>query len=666
MARPAPTEPASPPATDGAPAWLALADALIQRDALLVRMGGGVPPGDLAGLVIEDEEVDRLLLELPGLDGAAAPDVGPVAAKLGGRIEELRAAFHRDLAEPSSMFTGICWNARLAPAEAEVLALLAAIELDPRRQRLVAYAQDNVTLPRATLATLRRMFPEPHPGPVAVGSDSRLRRAALVDVQDDGPWAVRMASVHPAVAWALHGDRSLDPDLPGDRRIVQPAGLDPAGDGLVLVSGGDRTLRLRLALEHAAGAGFLVCSLPAGPTEWEAVVREATISGLGVVLELGGDAELPASARLWIQRAAHVAWALSAPAELPLESVPERPWREVRADAREASPEEWEAALGRAADPSHRLNAEQLRLVARAYPGVGGDLGAAVRRLAGGHLDRLARRVRPSRGWADLVLPADQFDQLRELTARYRHRDTVYEGWGFRAVPSAGVVALFAGQSGTGKTLAAEIIAGELGLDLYKIDLSSVVSKYIGETEKNLERIFSAAAAGNLVLFFDEADALFGKRSEVSDAHDRYANIEVAYLLQRMESYDGLIVLATNLQKNIDQAFVRRIHVSVQFPLPEEAQRRAIWAMSFPPAAPVGDLDIDFLARQFKVPGGVIRNAAVGAAFLAVERGGGIAMETVMLALKREFQKMGRLRTEADFDRYFDVVKGDGDAAPAG
>jgi SpoVK/Ycf46/Vps4 family AAA+-type ATPase len=203
------------------------------------------------------------------------------------------------------------------------------------------------------------------------------------------------------------------------------------------------------------------------------------------------------------------------------------------------------------------------------------------------------------------------------------------------------------------------------------VDLSAVVSKYIGETEKNLERIFGAAAAGDLVLFFDEADALFGKRSEVSDAHDRYANIEVAYLLQRLETYEGMVVLATNLQRNIDPAFLRRISVAIDFVPPEEPERRQIWARSFPPTAPVADLDLAFLARQFKITGGVISNAALGAAFLAAAEDSPITMRHAVLSVKREFQKLGRLRTEKEFDRYFDLVNGtptagDGDAAPAG
>ncbi len=245
--------------------------------------------------------------------------------------------------------------------------------------------------------------------------------------------------------------------------------------------------------------------------------------------------------------------------------MPALPWQEVRVASGEADERDWWQALGSPPDPRYPLSRDQLRLVAAASQGDAGRLAPAVRRLAGGHLEGLAVRVRPRRAWDDLIVPDDDARQLHELAARHRGRDVVYGRWQFPPLPSTGIVALFAGPSGTGKTLAAEVVAGELGLDLYKVDLSAVVSKYIGETEKNLERIFGAAAAGDLVLFFDEADALFGKRSEVSDAHDRYANIEVAYLLQRLETYDGLVVLATNLQRNIDQAFLRRISVAVDF-----------------------------------------------------------------------------------------------------
>ena len=209
---------------------------------------------------------------------------------------------------------------------------------------------------------------------------------------------------------------------------------------------------------------------------------------------------------------------------------------------------------------------------------------------------------------------------------------------------------LFAGPSGTGKTMAAEIIAAELGLELYKIDLSTVVSKYIGETEKNLSRIFAEAETSNAILFFDEADALFGKRSEVKDSHDRYANIEIGYLLQRMEEYDGVVILATNLRKNMDEAFVRRLQFTVEFPFPNAEDRRRIWKGVWPAQTPCDPaLDVDFLARRFEITGGSIRNIALAAAFLAAADGNVVTMEHLIHATQREYQKMGKVVTEGEF-----------------
>lgn len=383
---------------------------------------------------------------------------------------------------------------------------------------------------------------------------------------------------------------------------------------------------------------------PEAKEAWQAIVREATIEGLSVVLDL--DGALLADAASWIERTPHLAWAVISQHEIALEAMPQRQWTEHHVDSSRADADDWRAVLDREPSTGHRLDREQLRLVALAAEALDSDLDAAIRRLASGHLDSLAVRVKPERGWDDLVLPPHQAQQLDELVSRFKHRGRVYDEWGYRPLPSAGIVALFSGQSGTGKTLAAEVIAHALGLNLYKVDLSTVVSKYTGETEKNLESIFTAAAAANLVLFFDEADAIFGKRSEVSDAHDRYANIEVAYLLQRLERYDGLVVLAPNLQGNIDPAFLRRIHVAVDFPVPDEAERKRIWAHAFPKEAPRAPIDLDFLAKQFKVTGSVIRNAALAAGFYAAEAESPVTMELVPRGVAREFAKMGRLRSE--------------------
>ena len=264
-------------------------------------------------------------------------------------------------------------------------------------------------------------------------------------------------------------------------------------------------------------------------------------------------------------------------------------------------------------------------------------------------LDELAQRIEPKADWQDLVLPEAQAVILQEAAAHVRQRSTVYEQWGFGAKGSRGlgISALFAGASGTGKTLAAEVLAHELRLDLYRVDLSSVVSKYIGETEKNLRRVFDAAEDGGVILLFDEADALFGKRSEVKDSRDRYANIEVSYLLQRMECYPGLAVLTTNLKSALDTAFLRRIRFVVQFPFPDAAQRAEIWKRIFPQATPTQALDFAKLA-QLNIAGGNIRNIALNAAFLAADARESVQMKHLRQAAKTEYTKIEKTLTESE------------------
>lgn len=280
-----------------------------------------------------------------------------------------------------------------------------------------------------------------------------------------------------------------------------------------------------------------------------------------------------------------------------------------------------------------------------------GDLFAAARAQSGHDLAALAHKIEPKHTWDDIVLPDDTMAQLREMCQRVPHRQRVMAEWGFDRKLSLGkgVNALFAGPSGTGKTMAAEIIANELGLDLYKIDLAGVVSKYIGETEKNLDRVFRAAESSNAILFFDEADALFGKRSEVRDSHDRYANIEISYLLQKMEEYDGVAILATNLRQNLDDSFVRRLAFSIHFPFPDDTQRQEIWTKVWPASLPLGsDVNVGFLAHQFQLSGGNIRNIALASAFLAAADGGVVTMEHLRHATQREYQKLGKMLSEIE------------------
>jgi SpoVK/Ycf46/Vps4 family AAA+-type ATPase len=279
------------------------------------------------------------------------------------------------------------------------------------------------------------------------------------------------------------------------------------------------------------------------------------------------------------------------------------------------------------------------------------DLYRACREQCSQRLRALARRVTTAFGWDDLVLPEQQRGQLRELETAIRNASGVLEDWNFQSrLPyGRGITALFSGPSGTGKTMAAGILARELGLDLYAIDLSRVVSKYIGETEKNLDRIFQQAEDANAMLFFDEADALFGKRSAIKDAHDRYANIEIAYLLQKMEMRSGVTILATNLKTNIDEAFLRRIRFSIDFPMPEYAQRLEIWRSSLPREIRLADdVDLPILAKRLRVSGGSIMNMCLGAASLAYEPGGAVRMEHFARAAKRELQKLGHQYNESD------------------
>jgi SpoVK/Ycf46/Vps4 family AAA+-type ATPase len=291
------------------------------------------------------------------------------------------------------------------------------------------------------------------------------------------------------------------------------------------------------------------------------------------------------------------------------------------------------------------------------------DLMVAARSQSSPELSRLAHKVEPLYTWNDIVLPADTLAQLQEICQRVTFRHRVFADWGFERKLSLGkgINALFVGPSGTGKTMAAEIIANELGLELYKIDLSGVVSKYIGETEKNLDRIFTAAENANAILFFDEADALFGKRSEASDAHDRYANIEIAYLLQQMEEYDGVAILATNLRRNLDESFVRRLAFTVHFPFPDEDHRRRIWERIWPREMPLADgLDLEFLANRFKLSGGSIKNIALAAAFLAASARGAVTVVHLIQATRREYEKMGKHLNVSELEPLLHAANGRG------
>jgi hypothetical protein len=521
--------------------------------------------------------------------------------------------------------------------------------------------------------------------------------AGLVLVEEpDRPFLSRSLRVPDRVAAHLLGDDRPDPAV---APLIRPSVILPV-DGLPaalssVLADGVRLIYLRerpgvsasavaAAALGAAGLGALIVDLDhLNPAEELASVartvgREALLTASAVV---AGPVEAildraPGSVRAFA--------GLPAPVLLHGRAAWEPSWSRVVPlvvhDLTGSSAERldsWQTSLG--VDAPARLDeadvttqfllsAEQVdRAVtaARLQARLGGEavnvdhLRAGARAQNGAGLERLARRIQPEVDWDDLVLAPATSDALRELVGRARHRDLVLDGWGMRpgGGRGRGITVLFAGDSGTGKTMSAEVVAHDLGLDLYAVNLATVVDKYVGETEKNLERIFTEADGVNAVLLFDEADALFGKRSEVRDANDRYANIEVAYLLQRMETFDGLAILATNLRANVDDAFARRLDMLVDFPTPDVELRRALWDRCLAPGVPrAEDLDLEFCAQAFELSGGNIRSIAITAAYLAADSGRPVAMADLIRGVHREYRKLGRLVVASEFGEYHQLT----------
>jgi hypothetical protein len=485
----------------------------------------------------------------------------------------------------------------------------------------------------------------------------------------------------------------LDPAGPGTAPSLSPSqqavvdavlarlrqGGGEAGLPVVQLVGPDAGSKLAVAQQAAAELSRAlyrvgVETLPVQGHELEGIARlwqrESLLLPVALYVDAEGVEQLPAEATASFQRF------LSQDIGLVFVGVPEAPLRlrsaSFSVEVAKPTPQEqraaWATVLGLEeaesdVDRTASMLAGQFDLnlgeiqesasLALSEPTSGQPfhdrLWARCRDLTRPRLDLLAQRLEPKATWDDLVLPEEPLALLRNIAGQVRHRHTVYEDWGFSRTMNRGfgISALFAGESGTGKTLAAEVIASDLRLNLYRIDLSGVVSKYIGETEKNLRKLFDAAEQGGAILLFDEADALFGKRSEVKDSHDRYANIEVNYLLQRMESYRGLAILATNLKGALDPAFLRRIRFVVSFPFPDAAARAEIWRRTFPAATPTTGIDPQRLA-QLTVVGGNIRNIAVNAAFMAAGAGEPVSMPHLLRAARMEFAKLERPFPDAE------------------
>jgi len=676
------------------------------------------------GLLISDAEVDHLLRSLPHSD-YAAPD-HPSLRKLNAEISDVDGRLAEMDPPPGSRLGRLVSRLGFQPLERDILLLALVIEIDPRYGRIFGFLQDDVTqsLPTPFLALNLLCAHEEgwRWGRTRLLDGAPLIRHRLVRLLSsqpgsERPWIQRGLQVDPHVVNYVVGLADEDPRLsefvekvprePGEDSLaiseaVQERVLSLVQNPVIICLKGPRGLGRRAAARticRKIERGLMVVDLRgllAGELSLKTAValveRQALLRGDLLFWE-GVEAlsDDRTARQQWLRavkghgRGAFVAgdedWV--GLALRPDVSVVEIPFSVPDYETRrslwarcldDVQPLDSEVDTGALANQFRFGEGQMQRVVATARDLARGDgsrqvgqshLFQACRSNSNQRLSDLAQKVAPHYRWGDIVLPPDQVRQLREIVNHVTYRPLVYGEWGFdrKLALSKGLNALFVGGPGTGKTMAADILAGELGLDLYKIDLSMVVSKYIGETEKNLRRIFSEAATSNSILFFDEADAIFGKRSEVRDSHDRYANIEIAYLLQKMEEYSGIAILATNMGQNLDDAFVRRMHFTVEFPFPEEVYRRRIWELTFPAEAPRSDgVDLDFMARQFKVAGGNIRNIILGAAFLAAADGRVISMAHLIHAAKREFQKMGKLVVDTDFGPYYTLVEDEGGA----
>ncbi|WP_030609717.1 ATP-binding protein [Streptomyces sclerotialus] len=580
----------------------------------------------------------------------------------------------------------------LSTFERELVVLAAASELDPTADARCAAAAGDPSRAYPTFSLALAALAEPHWS--ALTPVAPLRRWRLIELDDEARLTTTRLRLDERILHFLVGTPYLDARLHGLlRRTAAPAALPPSYDAAAdrvaagWSGGGEAALRVELvgadlrtradiAATAARRSGLGLYSMaaddvPTDPAERDRLARlwqrEAILLPAALLIEVGElDRDQHAAADSFIAGAA-VPLVVSSPDPRRTEhprgervTVPKLSdeehlalWTDAFADVPEVTDRHLQALVAQFQLPPHVVRSAAAT-VRRDLPHSDVSDGAELAWQAGltearMGLDELGRRIEPRAGWDDLVLADRQLRILQEIVAHVRQRSTVYQDWGFaKSLRSGlGVTALFAGGSGTGKTLAAEVMAKELGLDLFIIDLSQVVSKYIGETEKNLSRVFDAAERGGALLLFDEADALFGKRSEVKDSHDRYANLEVSYLLMRMEAYRGLAVLTTNMKKALDSAFMRRIRFVVDFPFPGEKERAEIWRRVLPAQAPMKGIDPDLLA-QLTVAGGSIRNVALSGAFLAAEEGEQLQMRHMLAAARTEYLKLERSLTPSE------------------
>jgi len=575
----------------------------------------------------------------------------------------------------------------LSTFERDFLLLCAGVEMDSKFAALCATEQSNPQRSYATFSLALATLEDPHWS--ALSPTRPLRRWRLIEVTEETSLAHARLRIDERVLHFLAGinylDTRLEPLLHNSsvaatmadvqrktaHTILEALHERNAPAPVIQLVGDDRDGQADIAAGVAAELGMRLHILhaediPAGVHERNAFAvlwqRESALLSSALLIECRDQENAAAVTRLAEDLSGLLFVASHDPLELQRNTLRFTVNKPSATDQKRL----WQLALASAAQ---KLNdsldgvASQYRLSAQTILSTGAEISSAIsasdkpdellwracRTLGRRQLDDLAQRVEPAAGWEDLILPEHQKVILSQVASHVRNRLKVCENWGFarKSTRGMGLSTLFAGESGTGKTMAAEVLANELHLDLYRIDLSSVVSKYIGETEKNLRKVFDAAEDSGAILLFDEADALFGKRSEVKDSHDRHANIEVSYLLQRMESYTGLAILTTNLKTSLDTAFQRRLRFVVQFTFPDTEQREAIWRCVFPGATPTHGLDYRKLA-QLQVAGGNIRNIALNAAFLAADAGESVGMLHLLHAAHGEGSKRERPLTDAE------------------
>ncbi|MCF3101830.1 ATP-binding protein [Streptomyces roseoverticillatus] len=626
------------------------------------RPGGRRPGGD-----VPDDD-GELSAARDAMERAAAAEPPPALVRLGGLLA-------------------------LSAFEQHTLLLCTAPEMDPGIADLCARAQGDPALPYPTFALALSLFPDPAWDVLSPYRGLRYWKLVEVDRSAGQALVTSPLCADERIVNHLRGLDYLDDRLeplvtlvspetaPGDPTGLpasQQASVEEAvshwrqspGPGhrlpVIQLLGPDRESKRSVAARTAETTGLLLYVLPAvllpeAAADLDAAARlwqrETLLLPLALLLDTDdetgeGGADASRRMRRFLDRSGGpcmVATRESRP-ELAVvtagvDIAPPPPGERAAAWRTVLPPEEADRLAGQFA-----LDLPTIHEITAASGPDPEAAWRACRARTRPRLGPLAQRLEPRVGWDDIVLPAQETELLRQIADQVAQRNTVYHRWGFgeRVKRGLGISVLFTGPSGTGKTMAAEVLARHLRLDLYRVDLSAAVSKYIGETEKNLRRLFDAAEPGGAILLFDEADALFGKRSDVKDSHDRYANIEVSYLLQRMEAYRGLAVLATNQRRALDTAFLRRLRFIVPFGFPGPEERRAMWERAFPAHAPVNGLDSERLA-VLPLSGGMIRNIALNAAFAAASAGVPIGMPMVLAAARAELRKLEMPVSEADF-----------------